>query len=486
MKTKKVLGHNLNKQNVCDHNPPPDYKSRLFVFINGATLFVHSFSLFLYFVLKKMKRVRESGEAERREMVLVDHITETLPREMVREVFHNMSITMKERKQADGTLWHLNSVGRVSQLFYESITMVAQGLFKTLVKETRAEFEAWGGYVAGRPLSLHERFAESPLGHMGLSFPWCMRQFFQGYTGIMPNPNTMKREAGRLIASEIMYKSHIGGQLLDLVEWIFAPSKHIHPLSDLEPNVVDNPVSFADLYLYVRYAPFGEGTKEIIQSIDFLKDKETGFRPRSENETRFRNILARALVTQWLIQCLQHNSRPLFKEWLVYFHGRLAPMSNAVRGYFYNTWLYLLLDYPRTEERSPLLPFFLSYGYQLLETFLVQDSRELDSPMTSINDTDAMLQIGLLKLYYKLADFSRLRLQHAELSAAAFQVIWLTYLLRRYYGTINHYAYYVRNTIPMMRAHPVWEYLANLKARPNDPPQSVELKQILDNPPPPV
>ncbi len=421
-----------------------------------------------------MKRAREEEEA-RREMVQIDHITETLPREMVREVFHNMHVTLEERKHADGTPWHLNSMGRVSQLFYESITMVAHGLFKTLVKETRADFEAWGGYTAGRPLSVHERFDQSPLGHMGLSFPWCMTQFYQPVVIDTALPDALglaATDATTAFLEEIrpitfQYGFITRSDMLDIIHWLFLQEKYrLGPENNSTP-ITPPSSSFLALYLYIRFAPFPK------RIVDILKD-ELLLHPNNgnlSNEDVFRRILCGALANTWLRLAVTH--RDLFMEWLLYVHGLKAnleyPSSHRFGECVLRHMLHYHNDYPNPGYSKADMDFF-SVFWVLDFSGIIYRSLNGFTPYT--------LSIGRIQFTAELDNASQIwqKLNDTPpVSIIPSDKQWALYILRHSLGTLPQFArYLLQHHRNKLRAVPMWEHMAALEEQPTGDTKSID------------
>jgi hypothetical protein len=413
-----------------------------------------------------MKRTRE--EEEKEEMVLVDHITDTLPREMVGEVFHAMHVEIEKRGD-----WYLNSVGAVSRLLYESIKQVASGLFQQLVKQTRDDMEAWSGYVVGRPLSVHERFDQSTLGHMGVSFPWCVLHFYRP----PPDLKTTKETLAGVRDDAIRHFTNVGYMsaspysrecINTFIQWCTGALTTFIDATDVD--LFEDPAdSWANLYCYMRYAPL----PAIMTTLLF----QVGYHALA----RFRNDFVDIIVQHWLSHSLY--DRAVFMEWLVYFHGRKFILPVDARHLFVNGMLYHLLGFPFGGEFQPAIPKLRMDNEELFNTFLVADYVK-DVTIHFQPNKKIRTDIGSLMFKQEEATLTHWKdTFYDETSIVPQHLQWAGYILRALCGTIQHFARLVLHRLPLLTHanNRTWQHLANLPARPGDPLPSHKLEKLFQS-----
>ncbi len=416
-----------------------------------------------------MKRTREEEEEEAREMVLVDHITETLSPEMAQEVFHAMHIASDEYPD-----WHLNSVAVVSHLLYDSIKEVARQHFKRLVKETRIEMEEWHGVLPGRPLSIYERFPTSIPGRMGLSFPWCMFQFYYSSHQLAPNAIRSMFENG---LNEATFADEADKETLFRFFLWFAGEPIAYPGSEPEeqqpPRGIVSPLKF---YSTLRFVPFPDSLHSILERIQFPDFLNTRY---PNNEVRFRRAMTWAILYGLLVNGKSHAT--LFTDWYMVFHGLSAHYTaQQIRLVFYGVIKHLFglsidsLTYLNDVDIR-LLCIFLVLDIPLSHSVAIQlDLTHLDDE----TDVGVVTKIDTFHFRHSSSHYKKW-LASPRPSSVSLEMQWVTKVFREFFGTIQHYATFVIQTYPEPLG-PIWARLAALPHRPGDPAPSWRFQEVID------
>jgi hypothetical protein len=409
-----------------------------------------------------MKRLREEEEEEEI-IAAVDHITDTLPREMVGEVFHAMRVTAEEKNAG----WHLNSVGEVSHLLYESIKQVARSHFIALVAKVRADFDAWGGYAIGRPMSLHERFDDSIMGRMGLSFPWCMRQCYT--ESMVPVGDAL---ALRGFGTNVLTKWQATGAGWNLEENEWRDLDTFFDWLVGANNVFgkeQRPMSWMSFYLYVRYSPFPEKVQRLL---DF-----SGRHGSKENDHGFRELVASQLVVHWMYTAI--GNKALFMEWLHFFHCLKFHMSNDTRSPFFAALLKHVMDCPLDFDYFGIGA--VEHGF-LSEWLVLDINQEIKVEPYLANAVNQIItSVGIHSFTSDRPEYNKWHLQGYDPEKSIIPRVkqWLFYKLRQKYGSVPFYARWVLQSprANVLRRVDIWNFLANLPVRPQDPPPSGDIRE---------
>jgi hypothetical protein len=421
-----------------------------------------------------MKRARDDEEEKE-----IDDIEATLtnvPEEMRKEVYSHMQWAMAGGENSG---WHLESVMQVSKLLYASIYEVARIQFKILAETTVREMKEWGGWTLGRPLSLAERFGDSPLGAMSLSYAWCMHHFYTpSHSYILNSEQRYDIKKTFIPHGYFGYEALSGDVFNDYMDWVLglvqvSPAFDDPDLSLLSMRPKSNDVS--DLYLYFRYGTLPPVMIEILHRN--LAYVITG----AANEMEWRRMMANTIVSAWL---RRGREEPAYIfDWLVYFEnnsdtGRFE-LRTSQRINFTSGIAYYFYNY---NEMRDLIPSTLRSAWFEYETFLAKslDKNDVFIAPNSPSDGQLTTSIDTIHLVHPMDVYAKWQ-RATGFSADRYSTVtinnrWAEYILKSIAPTLPLFAKWMHHLYPTF---PMWERLAALPPRPGDPPMSDRLKEIL-------
>jgi hypothetical protein len=422
-----------------------------------------------------MKRARDEEE----EIERVDTTLESLTEEMRQEVFANVRVTLEER-DAD---WHLESVAQVSTLFYDSLHGVARVLFRQLAQTVLDELTEWNGYTTDRPPSLVERFPYSVPGKMGLSFPWCMRQFYD-------NPPLARNRLPLGMQEEPVWNSIMGPSVATYqspedealmrhyIRWIF----HTLPPSGSEEEEEEEeiPSYLVPTYLYICYARFPQRLVALLGRITY-KGAAYAEAGSKDPVVRFRRRLQYSLTYFWLQRCVTAPGKTqdayLLFEWLACFHtntqligtNAIIALSHALLHVMY------LRQVPRDLVDAfvdPVDVYFFVAFFGPRPAFPIHLVLDEGSNRVLLTFTHPQL---LHHVHFAMTTFTHYKAWIPPPdSLLSPEQYWIQRAYQLIFGSIQHYAEFVRVLRPDT---PLWTYLAT--KLPAVGPQSPQLVQII-------
>jgi hypothetical protein len=415
---------------------------------------------------KNMKRARDDSDEDedRDERVLIDDIDATLtniPEEMRKEVYSHIQWAIGGEKSG----WHLESVMQVSKLLYTSIYEVARVQFKILAETTTREMNEWGGWTVGRPRSLVERFDDSPLGAMKLSYAWCMHHFY------VPSQSSFIDDVELFEMTRSLVPT-LGAEFSDYMNWVLGLAQVYSGFDDesaTPPPMRPKSHDVTHLYLYFCYAALPS------QMITILEGKYAGAVTGAWTVLEWGKTAAHYLVNQWIHRSAQEE--PLFFDWLVYFE------NNGDFGLNLHQHKYFMMGAMRyfhgfTDVNLPMV-ISCSHEYQVFLTkSLVEDDvylawdRPLDRKITTfINNIHITEDMAFFEQWQ-----ARTGLTPDRYSGTIICNAWADYILKPIAPTLPLFARWMHHIYPSLT---LWGRLAALPPRPGDPPMSDRLKEIL-------